>query len=180
MDAEPPGLGASLHRYQLQTRLARGGTGEAFRALTTRDDGTEELVVVRRLMPLHAGSQALTELFLSQARVMTRLDHPNLVRVLDHGVDEDGNYVLVQELVQGLDLARLCRRLWAHDEQLPVPVALHVATQVLHGLAYAHAHETAEGAPLVHRVPVGCVRVGFAVFAVLMAGRLLWEAFGPA
>ncbi|AKT39157.1 uncharacterized protein CMC5_033040 [Chondromyces crocatus] len=157
MDDGPRVVGAPLlKRYQLQTRLARGGTGEVFRALCTDPDAEEEdrssePVVVRRIMPLHVGSQGLTEQFLAEARVMQRLDHPNLVRVLDYGVGDDGNFLLVQELVHGLDFARFCRWLWAREEQLPVPLALYVVAQALRGLAHAHTHEVAEGEPLVHR-----------------------------
>ncbi|WP_437683264.1 serine/threonine-protein kinase [Sorangium sp. So ce131] len=131
--------------------MARGGTGEVFRAVAVDPDGAEVPVAIKRIVPMHAGSDDLRKLFLAEASMMTRLVHPNIDQVLDFGIDEQGDFYVVLELVSGTDLGRLCRWLWAHDEVVPVPVALHVASEVLKGLAYAHERSAAEGRLMVHR-----------------------------
>ncbi|MGK4004630.1 serine/threonine-protein kinase [Sorangium sp. So ce1036] len=131
--------------------MARGGMGEVFRAAALGPDGTELPVAIKRIVPMHAGRDALKELFIAEASMMTRLVHPNLVEVLDFGVDDGGDFYLVLELVSGTDLGRLCRWIWARGETVPVPVALFVASEVLKGLGYAHERSAAEGQLLVHR-----------------------------
>ncbi|WP_437738093.1 protein kinase domain-containing protein [Sorangium sp. So ce1335] len=131
--------------------MARGGMGEVFRAVALGPDGAEVPVAIKRIVPMHAGSDDLRQLFLAEASMMTRFEHPNIDAVLDFGIDEAGDFYLVLEFVSGTDLGRLCRWLWARGESLPVPVALFVASEVLKGLGYAHERSAAEGRLMVHR-----------------------------
>ncbi|WP_049876299.1 serine/threonine-protein kinase [Sorangium cellulosum] len=131
--------------------MARGGMGEVFRAVALGPDGEEVPVAIKRIVPMHAGSDDLRQLFIAEASMMTRLKHPNIDEVLDFGVDEAGDFYLVLELVSGTDLGRLCKGLWARGESVPVPIALFVAAQVLEGLGYAHERSAAEGRLMVHR-----------------------------
>jgi hypothetical protein len=125
--------------------------GEVFRAVAVGESGFEKPVVVKRILPAHLGRTDLAELFIAEAKLMTRLAHPNIVEVLDFGRGEGGDYFLVLELVDGVDLARLHRASTARGERLPIPLALFVVTQVLRGLHHAHAKSGGEGAWLVHR-----------------------------
>ncbi|XXT25550.1 serine/threonine-protein kinase [Sorangium sp. So ce429] len=131
--------------------MARGGLGEVFRAVALGPDGAEIPVAIKRIVPMHAGSDDLKQLFIAEASMMTRLKHPNIDEVLDFGIDEAGDFYLVCELVSGTDLGRLCRWLWARGDAVPVPVALFVASEVLKGLGYAHERSAAEGRLTVHR-----------------------------
>src|SRR5262249_1723720 len=101
------GLIVPFGRYVLTERLAQGGMGEVFRAVAVGEHGFEKPVVVKRVLPVHAGRDDLTELFLAEARLMTRLSHPNIVEVYDFGRGEHKDYYLVLELVDGVDLRRL-------------------------------------------------------------------------
>ncbi|XXX82253.1 serine/threonine-protein kinase [Sorangium sp. So ce134] len=140
-----------LERYAIGPRMARGGMGEVFRAVAVGPEGEEVPVAIKRIVPMHAGSDDLKQLFIAEARMMTRLKHPNIDEVLDFGIDEAGDFYLVLELVSGTDLGRLCRWIWARGEAVPVPVALFVASEVLKGLGYAHERSAAEGRLMVHR-----------------------------
>ncbi|WP_437603713.1 serine/threonine-protein kinase [Sorangium sp. So ce590] len=131
--------------------MARGGMGEVFRAVALGPDGEEAPVAIKRIVPMHAGSDDLKQLFIAEAGMMTHLKHPNIDEVLDFGVDEAGDFYLVLEFVSGTDLGRLCKWLWARGEAVPVPVALFVASEVLKGLGYAHERSAAEGRLMVHR-----------------------------
>ena len=90
-------------RYVLEARIARGGMGEVFRAAAIGADGFRKPVVIKRVLA-HAASQELSDMFVAEAKLMTRLAHPNIVEVFDFGKSDDGAYYLVMELVDGLDL----------------------------------------------------------------------------
>lgn len=138
-------------RYVLQERLAQGGMGEVFRAVAVGEHGFEKPVVVKRVLPAHAGREDLAELFIAEAKLMTRLAHPNIVEVYDFGRGEHRDYYLVLELVDGVDLGRLLRAYAARGEAFPAPLALHVTAQVLRGLHHAHTRLEGEGITIVHR-----------------------------
>lgn len=138
-------------RYVLKERLAQGGMGEVFRAVAIGEHGFEKPVVVKRVLPAHAGREDLAELFVAEAKLMTRLAHPNIVEVYDFGRGEHKDYYLVLELVDGTDLGRLLRAYAGRGEPFPVPLALLVASQVLRGLHHAHTRLAGEGSAIVHR-----------------------------
>ncbi|WP_437878774.1 serine/threonine protein kinase [Sorangium sp. So ce513] len=150
MESAPP-RGVVLGHYAIGPRMARGGMGEVFRAVALGPDGAEVPVAIKRIVPMHARSDDLRQLFLAEASMMTRFEHPNVDAVLDFGIDEAGDFYLVLEFVSGTDLGRLCRWLWARGDAVPVSVALFVASEVLKGLGYAHERSAAEGRLMVHR-----------------------------
>jgi len=125
--------------------------GEVFRAVAVGESGFEKPVVVKRILPAHLGRHDLAELFIAEAKLMTRLAHPNIVEVLDFGRGESRDYFLVLELVDGVDLGRLHRGFTARGELLPIALSLYIAAQVLRGLHHAHAKSGGEGGWLVHR-----------------------------
>jgi serine/threonine-protein kinase len=125
--------------------------GEVFRAVAVGEHGFEKPVVVKRVLPAHAGRSELLELFVAEAKLMTRLAHPNIVGVLDFGRGERADYYLVLELIEGVDLGGLLRAASARGEAFPVPLALFVASQILRGLHHAHTKLAGEGSVIVHR-----------------------------
>jgi len=138
-------------RYVLKERLAQGGMGEVFRAAAMGEHGFEKPVVVKRILPAHAGRGDLADLFVAEAKLMTRLAHPNIVEVYDFGRGDHRDYYLVLELVDGVDLGRLIRAFAARGEPFPIPLALFVTAQVLRGLHHAHTRLEGEGVTIVHR-----------------------------
>lgn len=138
-------------RYVLKERLAQGGMGEVFRAVAVGEQGFEKPVVIKRILPSHAGRDDLAELFVAEAKLMTRLTHPNIVGVLDLGRGSHRDYYLVLELVTGLDLGRLLHAFEARGEPFPIPLALFITVQTLRGLHHAHGTSSGDGGWLVHR-----------------------------
>ncbi len=138
-------------RYLLRERIAQGGMGEVFVAVAVGADGFEKPVVVKRLLPKFASRPEVASLLSAEAKLMTRLVHPNIVQVIDFGRGENDDYFLVMELVNGTDLGRFCRSYAERGKAMPVSLALYIVSQALRGLAHAHLNASADGQRLVHR-----------------------------
>src|SRR4051812_32747359 len=151
MEAPPPEKAPPFGRYLLRERIAQGGMGEVFVAVAVGADGFEKPVVVKRLLPKFSSRPEVASLLSAEAKLMTRLVHPNIVQVIDFGRGDSDDYFLVMELVNGVDLGRFCEAYRASKKSVPAALALFVTTQVLRGLAHAHATASADGNRLVHR-----------------------------
>jgi serine/threonine-protein kinase len=138
-------------RYLLRERIAQGGMGEVFVAVAVGADGFEKPVVVKRLLPKFSSRPEVASLLSAEAKLMTRLVHPNIVQVIDFGRGQIDDYFLVMELVSGTDLGRFCKAYAEQSKSVPSPLALYVIAQVLRGLAHAHGTASADGKRLVHR-----------------------------
>jgi tetratricopeptide (TPR) repeat protein len=120
-------------RYEIVRPIGGGGMGDVFLA---RQVNLDRLVVIKSARP---GTDVAV--LADEARLVARLHHPNIVSILDV-VERDGAPILVMELVAGVPL----RELIDHAPgAMPIAVALAIASDVLRGLAYAHA------ARVVHR-----------------------------
>src|SRR5258708_20372696 len=138
-------------RYLIRERMGQGGMGEVFVAVAVGADGFEKPVVIKRLLPKFASRPDIARLLAAEAKLMTRLVHPNIVQVIDFGRGENGDYFVVMELVGGADFGRFCEACAALGKPVSVPLALFIASQVLRGLAHAHGTASADGKRLVHR-----------------------------
>src|SRR5262249_22732720 len=110
-----------------------GGMAEVFRADSLGAEGFARPVALKRVLAGLSEQQAFATLFCDEARIASQLSHPNIVSVLDFDRDPDRRLFLVME-----DGA--CQHLGAvlHAGRLPPSVAIFIATEMLHGLAYAH------------------------------------------
>ena len=142
----------SSGRYQLQDRIAIGGTAEVFRAVMTGEEGSERLVVVKRVLPQFARDDRFRRLFDEEARVAMGVDHPNVVGVLDHGTMGETCFIAM-ELVEGKNLAQLLGSARERGRDLPAGLAAYVAAQVGEALSFIHHRTSSGGTPLkiIHR-----------------------------
>ncbi len=154
-----------LGRYTLLRRLAVGGMAELYRA--RRDaDGVE--VALKLVLPQHARDPAFVQMLMDEARLARELDHPNLVRLLEAGV-EAGQAFLAMELVEGPSLAALLAAARRAGRPLPTGIALLVARSLGEALRYLHGlrDERGESLEVVHRdVTPGNVLIAAASGAV--------------
>lgn len=128
-------------RHHHVRELARGGMGRVD-VVATMVNGTLELHALKRLLPTLREDPKARRMFLDEAAVATALDHPNVVRALEVGEDDEGP-LLLMELVQGVSLGTLLAR--SAGDLMPVEVALEIVRQATAGLAAAHRQG------LVHR-----------------------------
>lgn len=139
-------------RYELIKKIATGGMAEIFLARQAGIEGFEKLLVLKRILPHLAENEEFVEMFLHEARVAVRLNHPNIVQIYDLG-EEGGSYFIAMEYVHGDDARRIWRTCEKAGMNLPIPLACRIAMDAAAGLAYAHKRCDASGRPLniIHR-----------------------------
>lgn len=147
----PPEQLDSLERYKLLARLGQGGMAEVYLAAWEVAPFVHRPVVVKRLHPHFNEDPRLVQMFLDEARLLTQLDHPHIVKTFEAGVI-DGRCCIAMEYLEGQPLQRVLRRANERGGMAP-HVAVSIAICVLDGLHYSHETKDAEGKPLeiVHR-----------------------------
>jgi tetratricopeptide (TPR) repeat protein len=138
-EIQGPRVGGRVGPYQLEAALGSGGNATVFRA-TGPDGGA---VAVKVLHPHSVGTEHARR-FTREYRALARLDHPNIVRVIEAGL-EDGYPWIAMELVEGPDLDAVLA-IWADADP---PDRFERAERVLRGLCEALAHIHERG--LIHR-----------------------------
>src|SRR5207253_1652364 len=116
-------------KYRIVRWIADGGMGSVYEALNT---WTERRVALKVLLPELSGRDDGVRRFFDEARIASRLEHPNIVAVLDMGQDADGTLFIVQEFLDGEDLrAHLDRQ---PNKRLPTADALTLLMPVMEAL----------------------------------------------
>jgi serine/threonine protein kinase len=141
----------SFGRYRIRGVLGEGGMGRLYVAEKTGIEGFAKIVALKRILPHLADSPPFRTLFLNEARVAARLEHPNIVATYELG-EVDGTYFMALEYLPGEDLAAVLARCEATNK-MPVDVAALLAQQSANGLHYAHELRDGAGrsSGLVHR-----------------------------
>ena len=142
-----------LGRYRIVRRLASGGMGAVYLGRTEGAQGFTRPVVIKRVLPALMGDREVAQLFVREAQILSNLQHPNIVSVLDFGQQEDDAYVMVLEYVHGYQVAEWMRFLRRTSQTMPVDFALHIMMRVLDALHYAHTYQRSDGAQMkvIHR-----------------------------
>jgi serine/threonine-protein kinase len=140
----------AIDRYQLVSRLGKGGMAEVFRAKLIGIGGFERIVALKVLLPSFAAEPEFVEMLLDEARIAGAIDHPNVMQVLDVGRQGDLFY-LVMEYVDGHDLRTIAKQIVGG--RLPLGMSLYVIGEMLRGLEAVHDARDERGYPrnIVHR-----------------------------
>ena len=132
-DVDPTKIG----RYRIIHRLGQGGFGRVYLA---HDDDLDRPVAIKVPNPERITHPEDVEAFLAEARILARLDHPNIVPVHDVGRTEDGLCYIVSKLVEGSDLA-----IRIGQARLSFRDSVELVAPIADALHYAHTRG------LVHR-----------------------------
>ncbi len=140
-------------RYELLEPAGEGGMAVVWRALTRGAGQFARPVAVKRIHAAKGADQSFVRLFEEEARVGAGLQHPNIVQIVDFGVDDDGDYFLVMEWIEGLDMHQWVRSHPAGIRQTPWPLVTAIGMEILRGLSAAHERtdEHGELVPVYHR-----------------------------
>ena len=141
-----------LGRYALHAEIAAGGMATVYLGRLHGAVGFGRTVAIKRLHPHLAKDTEFVSMFLDEARLAARVQHPNVVPTLDV-VTSDGELFLVLEYIRGESLSALLRAAKAAKQPLKLPIVVALITGMLHGLHAAHEATDEQGAPLhiVHR-----------------------------
>ena len=124
-------VGKEISGCEILNKVAEGGMGAVYKA---RHKALNRIVCVKILSPALANDKKAVELFLTEARAIAELDHPNIVNVYNVG-KEKGYYFIVMSFIEGQTLSMLLKR----NKVLPIGLVLDLFEGVLLGLDAAHA-----------------------------------------
>ncbi len=123
--------GMQIGPWRLLRMLGAGGMGEVW--LGERSDGVvEHRVAVKRV---RLQSQRFRDRLLSERRILARLEHPNIARFIDAGVDASGSPWLAMEYIEGSPITD-----WCTERALPVRERIRLFQQVCAAVEHAHRH----------------------------------------
>jgi serine/threonine-protein kinase len=121
------------NKYRIESLLGSGSAGAVYKA--THVD-LRRPVAVKVLHDWNRTSEQFVERFKAEALAASKLDHPNVTRVLDCGQEPDGTLYLVMEYVEGKSLDAVI----AEEGKLSPERAVSIVKQIVSALAYAHDH----------------------------------------
>src|SRR6202789_731978 len=142
-----------IAQFEVVRRLGAGGMAEVFLAKKRGAEGTYKVLVLKRILPTHGGSRRFRSMFIEEAHLATRLNHPNVVQVYELQDFGDEGLLLAMEYVEGCDLGRLMSGAKSKGTRIPPWVGAWVIAEAAKGLHYAHEKKDEAGLPLeiVHR-----------------------------
>jgi tetratricopeptide (TPR) repeat protein len=130
-ESEAPSAGVSIGCWRIQRELGRGGMGVVM--LAERNDGQFEQRVALKLIKRGMDSDAVLSRFLHERRILARLSHPNIARLLDGGLSTDGRPFFVMEFVEGTPLVDYCTA-----NSLGLRARVECILQICAALQFAH------------------------------------------
>lgn len=138
--------------YEVLARLATGGAANIFLARKPLEAGTRRLSVLKTLLPERASDKEFVDMFLDEARLAARLQHPACVEIYDLG-KEGGTFYISMEYVVGETLWGLLASVPETRQPLPPMVVASIIASACEGLHHAHELTDPNGHPynLVHR-----------------------------
>ncbi|WP_437821174.1 serine/threonine-protein kinase [Sorangium sp. So ce1078] len=141
-----------IGRYLVYSPIASGGMASVHLGRLVGEAGFARTVAVKRLHPQLAEAPEIAESLRDEARIVARIQHPNVVATIDLLIADDEAF-LVMDYVRGESLARLLRAARARGAPAPIPIVASIACGALHGLHAAHEARSESGEPLgiVHR-----------------------------
>jgi serine/threonine protein kinase/Tfp pilus assembly protein PilF len=142
-----------MGRYRLSARIATGGMAEVYLGRHIDEDGTRgPAVAVKRLMPHLASDRRVVQMFLNEARITAQVRHPNVVTILELGMEGTEPFIAM-ELLEGRSFAELRQEAAEHGQRVPLGITLRVLVDACRGLDAAHRVVDEAGRPLriVHR-----------------------------
>ena len=148
---ERPQLQHQIGRYRIVASLGQGGMGTIWLAVAGGLGEFRKLLVIKELRQDLTRNHRFVEMFLDEAKLAARLNHPNVVHTLEAGQDGE-RYFLSMEFLDGQPLTEVMQRA-GRDPRIGLPVRLRILCGVLSGLHHAHELREYDGTSLhiVHR-----------------------------
>ncbi len=141
-----------LGRYRVVQKLAKGGMGVVYLGRLEGAAGFAKPVVIKRIIQDSDDPTESTARFIREAQILSNLQHPGIVGVLDFG-EETGGHAMILEYVHGYDLGRWLKYLQNCQQRMHWEEAVFIMLRVLDALSYAHGFRRSDGieAQVLHR-----------------------------
>ncbi|MBK7044620.1 MAG: serine/threonine protein kinase [Rhodanobacteraceae bacterium] len=123
--------GEVIGAYQLIARIGRGGMGDVYRA--SRDTDGFRQIVALKLLRRGLDTGEMVRRFVQERRILARLEHPGIARMIDGGLSHDGLPWLAMELIDGLPITEFARR-----AGLSLRARIELVLAVCDAVDYAH------------------------------------------
>ncbi len=138
--------------YQLIQKVGQGGVARVMRARHMHPRYADTTFAIKILHEELSRDPKVVELFRHEAYVLSLLKHPNVVQTFEAGAQDDKLFIAM-EYIDGRDLENLMLRCQRGKVMLPLQLLMHISSEVLKGLAYAHELADGDGQSLhlVHR-----------------------------
>lgn len=139
-------------RYEPLAPIAHGGMARLELARIRGEQGFEKYVAIKRILPQWAQEADFVAMFTDEARLVAKLDHPNIVHVYDFDRDDEG-FFIAMEYIHGPSLLGLLRSAASRGEPVPLRHVVSIGMAIAAGLGHAHTRRDAHGRPLdiIHR-----------------------------
>ena len=146
----------ALGRYRLSYQIASGGMATVYLGRVHGAAGFNRPVAIKRIHPHLAKRPEFVAMFLDEARIASRISHPNVCSIFDFG-EVDGSYFMAMEYLVGVPLARLIAAVGRRPDVLGSArwraLSARIVADAAEGLHAAHELRDEQGEPLgiVHR-----------------------------
>lgn len=124
-------LGQQIGVYRIVREIGYGGMGAVY--LAERNDGKFEQKVALKLLKRELNVKRLRHSFKRESEIQSKLNHPNVARLLDAGTIADGIPYLALEYIEGLPLDEFCER-----NNLPLKERLKIFIKACQAVSFAH------------------------------------------
>ncbi len=126
-----PLIGSRIREYEILDSIGRGGMGAVYRARHIYLDKERAIKVVHRSL---TESEDFVNRFIREAKVLSELNHPNVVQLHDFGMLDDNTFFMVMELIEGETVIERIQR----ESRLPPEAAVRIVREAALGLSSAH------------------------------------------
>ncbi|NMB74964.1 MAG: protein kinase [Myxococcales bacterium] len=145
--------------FTLVEAIGKGGMAEIFRAEEALPDGRVRPVAIKRLFPRLSADREFVRMFVNEARLAARMQHPNIVRTFDL-INTGSYYYIVMEFLEGADLEDILHQGAPGTPVLSLEETAFVVSEVARGLDCAHRGGHG-GGTVVHRdISPGNILIG--------------------
>ncbi len=140
-------------KYQLRELAGEGGMATVWKGEMHGAAGFTRAVAIKKMKPEFLALRQYIDMFVEEARVGAKMQHANIVQVLDFLQDEDMDYYLILEWVDGINVYELVSTFRKAQHRLPWGIVAAIGIGTLRGLAAAHENRDLMGnlAPIIHR-----------------------------
>ncbi len=139
------------HKYEILSELKRGGFGVIYYG---RDRLFDKPVAIKAISPELLGEAKYIDLFQAESLAVARLNHHNIIRIYDIKREDEGQFYIIMEYVDGLDLRQLINAARKDRHLLPPHLSAYIMAEACAGLDYAHTRrdpDTHQPLHLIHQ-----------------------------